>query len=62
MTDKNRSKRYSISVTGRTYDRLRLTVASASLQKFVDGLITSALDDPAILARVVGKCRSGELG
>jgi hypothetical protein len=54
--------RYSISVTGQTYDRLRATVKSASLQKFVNGILVSALDDPTIAARVTEKCRSRELG
>ena len=53
-----RPKRYSISVTGAVYERLRSTVTSASLQKFVDKILESALDDPATLARIADKCRS----
>ena len=48
-------QRYSISVSSRTYDRLR-TAVGGSLAKFVDNIVTTALDDPAILARVVAKC------
>jgi hypothetical protein len=60
-SSKSRPKRYSISVTGETYARLRATVAeSTSIQKFVDDLITSALDDALVAARVVGQCT--ELG
>ncbi len=58
MSTKQEIKRHAISVSGSTYDRLRGAVAgSASLHKFVDGIVTSMLDDPTILARVVGKCR-----
>jgi len=56
-SQKLRPKRYSISVIGPIYDRLReLSEESTSLQKFVDGLIVSALDDPTIRDRVLGKC------
>ena len=48
--------KYSVSVSGQIYDRLQASVKSTSLAKFVDGLITGALDDPAIRDRVVGKC------
>ena len=51
-----KTQRYSISVSSRTYDRLR-TVVAGSLASFVDDIVTTALDDPAILARVVAKCR-----
>ena len=54
MTEK-KMQRYSISVSSRTYDRLR-TVVGGSLASFVDNIVTTALDDPAILARVVAKC------
>lgn len=59
MTGKKKKPRYSISVTGKTYDRLRLAVGG-SLQKFVDEIVRNALDDPTILARVTGKCRPKE--
>ena len=49
-------QRYSISVSSRTYERLRAKV-SGSLAGFVDNIIASTLDDPAVLARVVAKCR-----
>jgi hypothetical protein len=51
------AKRYAISVTGSTYDRLRSVVGAASLQKFVDRIVAGTLDDPKILARVLDKCR-----
>ena len=50
-------QRYSISVSSRTYDRLR-TAVPGSLAAFVDNIVTTAFDDPAILARVVARCRS----
>jgi hypothetical protein len=54
--DKNKkTKRYAISVSARTYDRMRSTVHS-SLARFVNEIMTSALDDPAILARLAAKC------
>lgn len=50
-------KRYSISVTGATYDRIRdLPEASVSMQRFVDDLIMSAIDDPLVRTRVLAKC------
>lgn len=49
-------QRYSISVPAETYDRVRAAVPG-NLAAFVDDLVTSALDDPAILARVVSRCR-----
>lgn len=49
-------KRYSISVTGQTYDRLRSVVMATSLQKFVDGIVVAALDDPKIASRILEKC------
>jgi hypothetical protein len=51
-----RKHRYSISVSAETYDRVR-EVVDGSLAKFVDGIVDSALNDPAILSRVVGHCR-----
>jgi hypothetical protein len=48
--------RYSISVTGHTYDRLRSSVGAASVAKFVDGILTSAIADPTIRNRVLEKC------
>lgn len=57
---KPKPKRYSISISGPTYDRLRSSVTSTSTQKFVDGILASALDDPAILARLIERCRPVE--
>jgi hypothetical protein len=53
-----KSKSCAISVSGQTYDRLRDVVAFSSLQKFVDGIVGTALDDPATLRRLVEKCRA----
>ena len=55
MTNHKRHQRYSISVSARTYDRVR-AVVPGSLAGFVDDLMTSTLDDPMILARMVAKC------
>jgi hypothetical protein len=54
MTEK-KTQRYSISVSSRTYDRLR-TAVTGSVASFVDDIILKALDDPAILSRVVARC------
>lgn len=54
-----RPKRYSISVTGKTYDRLREAVpASTNICKLVDELMASALDDPALLESLVDRCQA----
>jgi hypothetical protein len=60
MTDnaKKIRPRPSISVTGATYDRLRASY-SGSLGALIDDLVTIALDDPAIAARVVAACQNG---
>jgi hypothetical protein len=52
---KKKTPRYSISVSARTYGRLRHAV-DGSLAGFVDDLMVSALEDPTILARVVARC------
>ena len=58
MTAK-KTQRYSISVSSRTYDRLRTAVTgSLSLATFVNDIVVTALDDPTILSRVVARCRS----
>ena len=57
MTKNQKIQRYSISVSSRTYDRLRMAVAG-SLAAFVDDIVVTALDDPTILARVTAKCRA----
>jgi len=60
---KTKANRYSISVSGRTYDRLRVVVPRGRVARFVDDLVTSALDDPKITNRLVDKCLAdkGEL-
>lgn len=56
--EKPRYKRYAISVTGAAYDRLSaMPQAFASVSRFVDELIVSALDDPTTCERVLKKCR-----
>lgn len=49
-------QRYSISVSGETYDRMRSAV-QGSMAAFVDDLVLGALDDPTILARLLPKCQ-----
>ncbi len=56
MTNHKRPKRYSISVSARTYDRVRVVVPG-SLAGFVDDLMTSTLDDPNKLALLLAKCQ-----
>jgi hypothetical protein len=55
--DPPRSVRRSISVSGAIYDRLRASVIGESLAAFVDDVVTSALDDPVIAARIAARCR-----
>jgi hypothetical protein len=52
----SKRKRPSISVTGKIYDQLRARVAKASLAKFVEDAVRSALDDPTIRDRVLERC------
>ena len=47
-----RSKRPSISLSGKTYERLRLACPCGSLAAHVENMIVSALDDPKILDRL----------
>ncbi len=60
MTATKRSNRYSISVSGSTYDRLRAATPRGTVTWIVEDLVLSALDDPEIRARVVDKCRFEE--
>lgn len=53
-----KKRKYSISVKGPTYDRLRSVVMATSVQKFVDGLVIETLDDPAAAARLAARCRA----
>lgn len=58
MSEHNKKpNRYSISVSGKTYDRLRAVVTQGSLASFINDIMGSALDDPAISARVLAMCR-----
>jgi hypothetical protein len=52
---KKKLNRYSISVSGKTYERLREHVTSGSVASFVDEVVTMALDDPAISSRIVAQ-------
>jgi len=52
---KDKMQRYSISVSGATYDRLRAAV-DGRMATFVDDVVRSALDDPAIRARLLTLC------
>jgi hypothetical protein len=51
-----RSPRYSISVSGTIYDRLRGAVPQGGIAGFIDGIVSSALADPIITARLLEKC------
>ena len=55
MSEK-RLQRYSISVSSKTYERMRAATEGESLARFVDDIMLSALDDPAILSRVLAMC------
>jgi hypothetical protein len=52
------TKRYSVSVSGATYARLRSAVVGTSLQRFLDDIVMNALNDPTICGRVVAKCKA----
>jgi hypothetical protein len=54
------SPRYSISVSGTTYDRLRAAAPRGRVASLVDEIVESALDDPETLARLVARCRPEE--
>jgi hypothetical protein len=53
-------KRYAISVSGKTYARLRSAELSVSMQQFINVILESALADPAILERLVAQCQLDE--
>lgn len=62
MSKTNRhSKRPSISVAGKTYERLRVAYPSGSLAALVDGLVAGALEDPETAARMVALCRGADV-
>jgi hypothetical protein len=52
-----KTNRPSISVTGRTYDRLRAAYPYESLAAVVDKMIATSLNNPKISARVAARCR-----
>ncbi len=56
-----RSKRPSISVSGRTYALLREAHPSGNLAAFVDEIVAAALADPALASRLVEQCHQAEL-
>lgn len=55
-TSRPKSPRYSISISGKTYGRLRGAV-DGSLAFFVDDILMAALDDPTISARLLAACQ-----
>ena len=57
MTPQKKKQRFSISVSGTTYDRLRSAVPLGGVSSFVDDIVLGALDDPAILRRLIDRCR-----
>ena len=56
MSEPKKMSRYSISVSGETYERLR-TAVQGSMAAFVDDIVLGALDDPSMLARLLPRCR-----
>jgi hypothetical protein len=56
----SRSKRPSISVTGKTYERLRAAYPTTSLAAFVDDMIVKTLNDPAACARLAALCQRAD--
>ena len=56
-----RRQRYSVSVSRRTYERLRAAVPG-SLAKFVDEIVAAALTDPSAKERLAARCRGGRRG
>ena len=60
MTKRSSSNRYSISVSGVFYDRLRTSIPRGNVTGFVEEAVASALDNPAIRARLVDQCRYEE--
>lgn len=57
---KAKENRCSISVTGKTYERLRAAVPHGDMARVIDEIVAAALDDPAVAARLVAQCRRGE--
>jgi hypothetical protein len=51
-----RKQRYSVSVSADVYDRAQ-QVVNGSLARFVDTIVETALNDPAVLSRLVSRCR-----
>ena len=60
MVKKKQKKKCAISVTGKTYEALRRVAPSRGMARIVDGLILSALEDPAFLARLDEQLRRAE--
>jgi hypothetical protein len=57
---KTKGNKHSISVSGRTYDRIRAAVGRGGVAGLVDDAVASALDDPSVAAGVVARCRGEE--
>lgn len=53
----NADNKCSISVSGKLYDKLCTVVPYGGMASFVDEAIVTALDDPAILKRLLSRCR-----
>ncbi len=53
--------RPSISVSGKTYDRLRAAYPTGSLAALVDKWILSALDDPTTVARMAALSQQADV-
>ena len=60
MSTKSKRKRYVIDLSEETFDRMRSTVVASSMERFVDRLMATALDDPKVLDRLARKCRVTE--
>lgn len=59
MAKRSKRSRYSISVSGRLYERLRAAVPSGSVAGRVDEIIRATLDDPDVSAETVSRCWQG---
>lgn len=53
----SKKPRYSISVSSRTYERLRAAAAPGSIAGLVDEIVMNALEDPGISAELAFRCR-----
>jgi hypothetical protein len=56
VSKKSKPNRYSISVSGKIYDRLQAKVPRGRVACVVDDYLSRALDDPEILNRLLVQC------